>query len=49
MERFDSWDACNVNDPKLSDRGVRRGTCMVGRPAAAEAASVTAGAARCSA
>ena len=26
------------NDPKLSDRGARRGTCMAGGKAAAEAA-----------
>ena len=37
------------NDPKLSDRGVRRGTCMVGGKAAAEAGAVTHGAVRCSA
>ena len=37
------------NDPKLSDRGVRRGTCMVGGKAAAEAAGVTAAPVRCSA
>ena len=30
------------NDPKLSDRGVRRGTCMAGGKAAAEARAVTA-------
>ena len=34
------------NDPKLSDRGVRRGTCMVGGKAAAEAGAVTHGAVR---
>ena len=37
------------NDPKLSDRGVRRGTCMVGGKVAAEAGAVTHGAVRCSA
>ncbi len=37
------------NDPKLSDCGVRRGTCMVGGKAAAEAGAVTPGAVRCSA
>jgi hypothetical protein len=37
------------NDPKLSDRGVRRGTCMEGGKAAAEAGAVTHGAVRCSA
>src|SRR6266478_9090799 len=37
------------NDPELSDRGVRRGTCMVGGKAAAEAGAVTHGAVRCSA
>ncbi len=37
------------NDPKLSDGGVRRGTCMVGGKAAAEAGAVTCGAVRCSA
>ena len=37
------------NDPKLSDRGVRRGTCVVGGKAAAEAGAVTHGAVRCSA
>src|SRR5712671_3939721 len=37
------------NDPKLSDLGVRRGTCMVGGKAAAEAGAVTHGAVRCSA
>ena len=37
------------NDPKLSDGGVRRGTCMVGGKAAAEAGAVTHGAVRCSA
>jgi hypothetical protein len=38
-----------ANDPKLSDRGVRRGTCMVGGKAAVEAGAVTHGAVRCSA
>ena len=37
------------NDPKLSDRGVRRGTCVAGGKAAAEAGAVTHGAVRCSA
>ena len=37
------------NDPKLSDRGVRRGTCTVGGKAAVEAGAVTHGAVRCSA
>ena len=41
--------AATPNDPKLSDRGVRRGTCMVGGKAAAEAGAVTHGAVRCSA
>jgi len=38
-----------ANDLKLSDSGVRRGTCMVGGKAAAEAGAVTHGAVRCSA
>ena len=37
------------NDPKLSESGVRRGTCMVGGKAAVEAGAVTHGAVRCSA
>ena len=37
------------NDLKLSDRGVRRGTCMVGGKVAAEDGAVTHGAVRCSA
>jgi hypothetical protein len=37
------------NDPKLSDRGVRRGTCTVGGKVAADAGAVTHGAVRCSA
>ena len=37
------------NDLKLSDCGGRRGSCMVGGKAAAEAATVTPGAVRCSA
>lgn len=37
------------NDPKLSDCGGWRAGCTVGGKAAAEAASVTAGAVRCSA
>ena len=41
--------AAMPNDPKLSDRGVRRGTCMAGGKAAVEAGAVTHGAVRCSA
>ena len=41
--------AQSPNDPKLSDGGGWRAGCMVGGKAAAEAASVTAGAVRCSA
>src|SRR5256885_16743742 len=41
--------AQSPNDPKLSDRGVRRGTCMVGGKATVEAGAVTHGAVRCSA
>jgi hypothetical protein len=37
------------NDPKLRDSGVRRGSCVVGGKAAAEAATVTHGAVLCSA
>ena len=37
------------NDPKLSDSGVRRGTCTVGGKAAVVAGAVTHGAVRCSA
>ena len=37
------------NDLKLSDRGVRRGTCTAGGKAAVEAGAVTHGAVRCSA
>jgi hypothetical protein len=37
------------NDPKLSERGVRRGTCMAGGKVAVEAGAVTHGAVRCSA
>ena len=37
------------NDPKPSNRGVRRGTCMVGEKAAMEAGAVMHGAVRCSA
>ena len=37
------------NDPKLSDSGVRRGTCMAGRKAAVEAGAVTAAPVRWSA
>ena len=47
--RLDRRDEATSNDPKLSDRGVRRGTCMVGGKAAAEAGAVTHGAVRCSA
>ena len=36
------------NDLKLSDSGVRRGTCMVGGKVAAKAGAVTHGAVRCS-
>ena len=36
-------------DPKLSDRGARRGTCTVGGKVAVEAGAVTHGAVRCSA
>ena len=46
---FHGRDAESPNDPKLSDRGVRRGTCTVGGKAAAEAGAVTHGAVRCSA
>ena len=46
---FHGRAAQSPNDPKLSDRGVRRGTCMVGGKAAAEAGAVTHGAVRCSA
>ena len=42
-------NARTPNDLKLSDGGVRRGTCMVGGKAAAEAGAVTHGAVRCSA
>src|SRR5258707_15889862 len=41
--------ATTPNDPKLSDRGVRRGTCMGGGKAVVEAGAVTHGAVRCSA
>ena len=37
------------NDLKLSDREVRRGTCMAGGKTAVEAGAVTHGAVRCSA
>ena len=37
------------NDPKLSDRGARRGTCVVGERRRPEAGAVTCGAVRCSA
>ena len=42
-------DARTPNDPKLSDCGGRRGTCMLGGKAAAKAGAVTHGAVRCSA
>ena len=48
-KRIDETGAQSPNDPKLSDRGVRRGTCMAGGKAAAEAGAVTHGAVRCSA
>ena len=38
-----------ANDPKLRDRGVRRGTCVAGGKVAVEAGLVTHGAVRCSA
>ena len=47
--RFGARAAKAPNDPKLSDCGGWRAGCMVGGKAAAEAASVTAGAVRCSA
>ena len=47
--RFLGTRAQTANDPKLSDRGVRRGTCMAGGKVAAEAGAVTHGAVRCSA
>jgi hypothetical protein len=37
------------NDPKLRDRGARRGPCMVGERRRPEAGAVTAGAVLCSA
>ena len=37
------------NDPKLSDRGARRGGCTVAERRRPEAAAVTCGAVRCSA
>src|SRR5260221_14303171 len=36
-----------ANDPKLSDRRVRRGICMAGGKAAAEAGAVAHGTVRC--
>ena len=45
----EKYNELGPNDPKLSDRGVRRGTCTVGGKAAAEAGAVTHGAVRCSA
>ena len=51
MGRLDSHGrrAESPNDLKLSDSGVRRGTCAVGGKAAVEAGAVTHGAVRCSA
>ena len=45
------WMRCaeSPNDLKLSDSGVRRGTCAEGGKAAVEAGAVTHGAVRCSA
>jgi len=48
-QRKSTLHAHRSNDLKLSDRGVRRGTCTVGGKAAAEADAVTHGAVRCSA
>ena len=45
----DTRDVATSNDPKLSDGGGWRAGCTLGGKAAAEAASVTAGAVRCSA
>ena len=46
----DFWSSAETpNDPKLSDGGVRRGTCTAGGKAAVEAGAVTHGAVRCSA
>ena len=48
--QFHRFDArMTPNDLKLSDSGVRRGTCTVGGKAAVEAGAVTHGAVRCSA
>ena len=49
IRRFIQSALATPNDPKLSDGGGWRAGCMVGGKAAAEAASVTAGAVRCSA
>ena len=43
------WREETPNDPNLSNRGVRRGACMVGGKAAAEAGAVAQGAVGCSA
>jgi len=43
-----SKNVATPNALKLSNSGVRRGTCMVGGKAAAEAGAVTHGAVRCS-
>ena len=49
LRELSATRAKSPNDLKLSDGGVRRGTCMVGGKAAAEAGAVTHGAVRCSA
>jgi hypothetical protein len=49
QESLDRMRVATPNDLKLSDCGGRRGTCMVGGKAAAEAGAVTHGAVRCSA
>ena len=46
---WEDWLLSAPNDLKLSDSGVRRGTCMVCGKAAVEAGAVTHGAVRCSA
>ena len=46
---FKLTPAVTANDPKLSDRGVRRGTCTAGGKVAVEAVAVTHGGVRCSA
>ena len=49
-ERYSEYKAAtSATDPKLSDSGVRRGTCMVGGKVAVAAGAVTHGAVRCSA